>query len=99
MPTCYSAIAALSLLVLTGCQYVSFLKTNTKEYAHNYGNSPEVTCSALGAMRGDSSFDWCVAQEEADRRRRDQSITLYDTDIVSNTTPNDIVDDLYKKVY
>ena len=58
-------LALLALHALSGCQYISYLKTNTTGYPSSLQSSPEVACSAMGATRGDASFDWCVAEEEA----------------------------------
>ena len=54
----------LCLSMLSGCQYVSYYKTNTTRAPAGLQESPEVVCSALGATRGDSTFDRCVAEEE-----------------------------------
>jgi len=60
------ALIALSLLPsVTGCQYASFFRTNTVQYKNSTGS--DATCMAMGAMRGDSSYDWCVEEEEKAR--------------------------------
>ena len=66
-------VALLSLQMLCACQYVSYYKTNTTRAPSGLQESPEVVCSAMGATRGDSTFDRCVAEEE-DRgmRQRDR---------------------------
>ena len=68
-----SATLACSCLLLSACQYVSYYKTNTTRAPAELQNSPEVVCSAMGATRGDATFDRCVAEEE-DRgmRQRDR---------------------------
>jgi hypothetical protein len=62
----YTRLAAIFALLcpLSACQYFSFLRTNTVDYPHNLQWSPEGNCTSMGAMRGDSSFDWCVADEQ-----------------------------------
>jgi len=62
---------AIALCLLSGCQYVSYYKTNTMQAPHNLQESPEVVCSAMGATRGDATFDRCVAEEE-DRGMRER---------------------------
>jgi hypothetical protein len=57
----------LVMPLLGGCQYMSFFKTNTTTAPMGQQNSPEAVCSALGGTRGDTSFDWCVAEEEKAR--------------------------------
>jgi len=59
-----SLLALLCLQALTACQYVSYYKTNTDRAPSQLQESPEVVCSAMGATRGDATFDRCVAEEE-----------------------------------
>lgn len=59
-------IAALILLQsLTACQYASFFRTNTVQYKNDSGS--DATCMAMGSMRGDASYDYCVEEEEKAR--------------------------------
>jgi hypothetical protein len=58
----------LSILgLLTGCQYVSYFKTNTTSAPRNLQTSPEAVCSAMGAYENYASMDWCVRREELAR--------------------------------
>lgn len=59
--------AILIMPLLAGCQYTSFFKTNTTTSSMHQQTSPEAVCAALGGSRGDTSFDWCVAEEEKAR--------------------------------
>ncbi len=60
------ALLALAALAgLSGCQYVSFFRTNTVQYRNNSGS--DATCMAMGATRGDASYDWCIEEEEKAR--------------------------------
>lgn len=62
----YRALVALSLVPLvSGCQYASFFRTNTVQYKNDTGS--DATCMAMGAMKGDASYDWCVEAEEKGR--------------------------------
>ncbi|MBY0407377.1 MAG: hypothetical protein K2Q01_06760 [Rickettsiales bacterium] len=62
----YRATLALLLLpLLAGCQYASFFRTNTVQYKNDSGS--DATCMAMGSMRGDASYDWCIEQEERGR--------------------------------
>ena len=54
-------------MLLSGCQYFTFFKTNTTDAPHNFQNSPEVVCQAMGAPYGYSDMDWCVRREELSR--------------------------------
>ena len=66
-------LALFCLSALSACQYVSYYKTNTTRAPAGLQESPEVVCTAMGATRGDATFDRCVAEEE-DRgmRQRDR---------------------------
>lgn len=55
------------LPLLAGCQYASFFRTNTSEYPRTGGASTDASCMAMGAMRGDASYDACVDSEEQAR--------------------------------
>lgn len=55
------------LLLLGGCQYFTFFKTNTTSAPAGLQSSPEVVCQAMGANYGYSSMDWCVRREELAR--------------------------------
>ncbi len=62
----YRALLALSLLpAVTSCQYASFFRTNTEQYRNDSGT--DASCMAMGSMRGDASYDWCVEEEEKNR--------------------------------
>jgi len=60
------------LLALTSCQYVSYYKTDTTTYPAGYQSSPEVVCEEMGATRGTSELDWCIAREEDARAKRQE---------------------------
>lgn len=64
-------ISLCFLLLLTGCQYFTFFKTNTTTAPSELQNSPEVVCSAMGATEGNASMDWCVRREELARGHND----------------------------
>jgi hypothetical protein len=68
----FTLTAMLCLSFLSGCQYVSYYKTNTTRAPAELQESPEVVCSALGARRGDATFDRCVAEEEDRHYRKRQ---------------------------
>ena len=52
---------------LAGCQYASFFRTNTAEYPRTGGASSDASCMAMGAMKGDATYDWCIEEEERAR--------------------------------
>ncbi|NBO19018.1 MAG: hypothetical protein EBV03_07310 [Proteobacteria bacterium] len=52
---------------LSACQYASFFRTNTAEYPRTGQASSDATCMAMGSMKGDASYDWCVEEEERAR--------------------------------
>lgn len=54
--------ALILLQSVTGCQYASFFRTNTVQYKADSGT--DASCMAMGSMRGDASYDWCVEEEE-----------------------------------
>ena len=58
---------ACLLSMLSGCQYVTFFKTNTTMAPSQFQDSPEVVCQAMGAQTGYASMDWCVRREELAR--------------------------------
>ena len=62
----YRALRLLCLLpCLASCQYASFFRTNTEQYRNDSGT--DASCMAMGAMKGDASYDWCVEEEEKNR--------------------------------
>ena len=77
----FSRTMLLSILpLLSACQYVSYYKTNTTRAPGNLQSSPEVVCTAMGATRGDATFDRCVAEEEDNafrQRERDANPIPY----------------------
>lgn len=56
--------AALLISMLSGCQYASFFRTNTEEYLQEGRNNSDETCMAMGVMKGDATYDWCIEAEE-----------------------------------
>lgn len=62
----YRTALLLALLpALSSCQYASFFRTNTEQYRND--SSTDASCMAMGAMKGDASYDWCIENEERNR--------------------------------
>ncbi len=62
---CRALLALCLLQALSACQYASFFRTNTVQYSNSTGS--DSTCMAMGSMRGDASYDWCIEEEEKAR--------------------------------
>jgi len=68
MKRCISLVLhAAMTCMLTGCQYVSYWKTNTTTAPMHSRYSAEANCAAMGAYENYASMDWCVRREELAR--------------------------------
>jgi hypothetical protein len=88
MPFSRTAMLALALLPLTGCQYVTYFTPESVDFSNRFGSSPTTVCEAMGAMTGDSSLDWCVADLKEARRARTEAAASYDS--LYDRTPYDL---------
>jgi len=71
---CFKWIIALAAIqALSACQYMTLYNEVTDPRWANADTRPDFACQAIGGQIGDSSLDWCIASEEANRPQVDPS--------------------------